>query len=45
MLQLQRQAENSRLGRPWNTLAVSVYLRTYMDESIQPAGFTSWSGE
>jgi hypothetical protein len=33
------------VGRPWNTLAVTVYLRTYMDESIKPAGFTPWSGE
>ncbi|KAG1886658.1 pectin lyase fold/virulence factor [Suillus subluteus] len=33
------------LGRPWNTLAVAVYLRTYMDESIHPAGFTPWSRE
>lgn len=33
------------LGRPWNTLAVTVYLRTYMDESIRPAGFTPWSGK
>ncbi|KAG2124650.1 carbohydrate esterase family 8 protein [Suillus clintonianus] len=33
------------LGRPWNTLASAVYLRTYMDESIQPAGFTPWPGE
>ncbi|KAF9236453.1 carbohydrate esterase family 8 protein [Melanogaster broomeanus] len=27
------------LGRPWNDLATTVYLRTYMDDSIQPAGF------
>ncbi|KAG1777217.1 carbohydrate esterase family 8 protein [Suillus placidus] len=33
------------LGRPWNDLAIAVYLRTYMDESIRPAGFTSWSGK
>ncbi|EGN98149.1 carbohydrate esterase family 8 protein [Serpula lacrymans var. lacrymans S7.3] len=33
------------LGRPWNVLAVAVYLRTYMDESIQPVGFTPWDGE
>ncbi|KAG1838919.1 carbohydrate esterase family 8 protein [Suillus subalutaceus] len=33
------------VGRPWNTLAVAVYLRTYMDESIHPAGFTPWSRE
>ncbi|KAG1743204.1 carbohydrate esterase family 8 protein [Suillus paluster] len=24
------------LGRPWNDLAIAVYLRTYMDESIPP---------
>ncbi|KAG2131809.1 carbohydrate esterase family 8 protein [Suillus clintonianus] len=33
------------LGRPWNALAVAVYLRTYMDESIRPLGFTPWSGQ
>ncbi|KAG9315035.1 carbohydrate esterase family 8 protein [Chiua virens] len=27
------------LGRPWNDLATTVYLRTYMDDSIEPAGF------
>ncbi|KAF9221521.1 carbohydrate esterase family 8 protein [Gyrodon lividus] len=27
------------LGRPWNDLATTVYLRTYMDDSIRPAGF------
>ncbi|KAH7920300.1 carbohydrate esterase family 8 protein [Leucogyrophana mollusca] len=33
------------LGRDWNPEAVAVYLRNYMDESIQPAGFTPWDGE
>ncbi|KAG2109036.1 carbohydrate esterase family 8 protein [Suillus discolor] len=33
------------LGRPWNPLAITVYLRTYMDESIHPNGFTHWSGK
>ncbi|KAM5540887.1 hypothetical protein V8D89_005531 [Ganoderma adspersum] len=28
------------LGRPWNDLATTVYLRTFMDESIQPVGWT-----
>ncbi|KAI0373805.1 carbohydrate esterase family 8 protein [Pilatotrama ljubarskyi] len=28
------------LGRPWNDLATTVYLRTYMDESINPVGWT-----
>ncbi|KAI0088482.1 carbohydrate esterase family 8 protein [Irpex rosettiformis] len=27
------------LGRPWNDLATSVFLRTSMDDSIAPAGF------
>ncbi|EJF60997.1 pectin lyase-like protein [Dichomitus squalens LYAD-421 SS1] len=28
------------LGRPWNDLATTVYLRTFMDDSIAPAGWT-----
>ncbi|KAF8955293.1 pectin lyase-like protein [Flammula alnicola] len=28
------------LGRPWNDLATTVYLRTFMDDSIQPVGWT-----
>ena len=27
------------IGRPWNDLATTVFLRTFMDESIAPAGF------
>ncbi|KZT28756.1 carbohydrate esterase family 8 protein [Neolentinus lepideus HHB14362 ss-1] len=27
------------LGRPWNSLATTVYLNTYMDESIAPVGW------
>ena len=30
------------LGRPWNDLATTVFLRTFMDDSIQPAGWTSF---
>lgn len=26
-------------GRPWNDLATTVYLRTFMDDSIRPAGW------
>ncbi|KAG2365117.1 hypothetical protein BDR07DRAFT_1481796 [Suillus spraguei] len=29
------------LGRPWNDLAITVYLNTYMNESVLPEGFTS----
>ncbi|TFK93312.1 carbohydrate esterase family 8 protein [Polyporus arcularius HHB13444] len=28
------------LGRPWNDLATTVYLRTFMDESVNPVGWT-----
>lgn len=31
------------LGRPWNAQHRSVYLNTYMDASILPAGYTKWS--
>ncbi|EPQ54795.1 pectin lyase-like protein [Gloeophyllum trabeum ATCC 11539] len=27
------------LGRPWNSLATTVYLNTYMDQSIAPVGW------
>ena len=32
-------AEKCFLGRPWNDLATTVFLRTFMDDSITPAGF------
>ncbi|KAH8114386.1 pectin lyase fold/virulence factor [Phellopilus nigrolimitatus] len=28
------------LGRPWNDLATTVYLRTFMDGTVRPAGWT-----
>lgn len=31
------------LGRPWNAQMRSVYLNTYLDASIQGAGFEKWS--
>ncbi|KAF8558296.1 carbohydrate esterase family 8 protein [Imleria badia] len=31
------------LGRPWNEYAVAVFFRNYMDDSINPAGFTPWN--
>ncbi|KAF8817178.1 carbohydrate esterase family 8 protein [Phlegmacium glaucopus] len=33
------------LGRPWNDLATTVYLRTYMDDSIRPTGWTTFSNK
>ncbi|KAH0586491.1 hypothetical protein H2248_007723 [Termitomyces sp. 'cryptogamus'] len=32
------------LGRPWNDLATTVFLNTFMDQSIRPAGFTPFGG-
>jgi pectin methylesterase-like acyl-CoA thioesterase len=31
------------LGRPWNAQHRSVYLNTFMDASIIPAGYTKWT--
>ncbi|KAI0075082.1 pectin lyase-like protein [Panus rudis PR-1116 ss-1] len=33
------------LGRPWNDLATTVFLRTFMDDSIQPAGWTPFNSD
>lgn len=27
-------------GRPWNDLATTVYLRTFMDATVEPVGWT-----
>ncbi|KAI1080195.1 pectin methylesterase family protein [Whalleya microplaca] len=32
------------LGRPWNPLHRSVFMDTYFDPSVLPAGYTEWSG-
>ncbi|KAG8744041.1 hypothetical protein FRC10_010930 [Ceratobasidium sp. 414] len=32
------------LGRPWNDLATTVYLNTFMDASVAAQGFTPWGG-
>jgi pectin methylesterase-like acyl-CoA thioesterase len=33
------------LGQPWNSLHRSVYLNTYMNASIRPAGYEKWSSD
>lgn len=30
------------LGRPWNSLDISIFARTYEDASIESSGFTDW---
>lgn len=31
------------LGRPWNDAHRSIFMNTYFDESILPAGYIEWS--
>ncbi|KAI0405572.1 carbohydrate esterase family 8 protein [Xylaria palmicola] len=38
-------ADKCSLGRPWNALHRSVYMNTYFDPSILPAGYTPWAGQ
>ncbi|KAH7139993.1 pectinesterase [Dactylonectria estremocensis] len=32
------------LGRPWNDLHRSIFMKTYLDASILPAGYIDWNG-
>ncbi|KAH8663274.1 pectin methylesterase family protein [Ilyonectria robusta] len=32
------------LGRPWNELHRSIFMNTYFDASILPAGYIDWNG-
>lgn len=33
------------LGRPWNDLATTVFLNTFMDDSIRPVGWTAFNDD
>lgn len=33
------------LGRPWKTYARVVYIETFLDDLIDPAGWMAWSGD
>lgn len=33
------------LGRPWNDIHRSVIMRSYLDASILPQGYTGWTGK
>ncbi len=39
------KAGKCSLGRPWNAQDRTVYLNTYLDASILPAGFTNWTSD
>lgn len=32
------------LGRPWNELHRSIFMKTYFDASVLPAGYIDWNG-
>ncbi|KAJ8691848.1 hypothetical protein PTI98_011374 [Pleurotus ostreatus] len=38
-------ADRCFLGRPWNDLATTVFLRTNMDDSIRPEGWTPFNSD
>ncbi|KAH9804877.1 putative pectinesterase/pectinesterase inhibitor 12 [Citrus sinensis] len=35
----------SYLGRPWRIYSTTVFLESYIDDFIEPAGWTEWSGD
>ncbi|KAK6236634.1 Pectinesterase [Theobroma cacao] len=35
----------SYLGRPWRLYSTTVYLESYIDDFIDPTGWTKWSGD
>ncbi|XP_058108750.1 probable pectinesterase/pectinesterase inhibitor 12 [Magnolia sinica] len=35
----------SYLGRPWKVYSRTVYIESYIDQFIDPAGWTEWSGD
>ncbi|XP_038696550.1 probable pectinesterase/pectinesterase inhibitor 12 [Tripterygium wilfordii] len=35
----------SYLGRPWRVYSTTVYLESYIDDFIDPTGWTKWDGE
>lgn len=41
---LEESKHKCSLGRPWNSIHRSVLMNTYMDETVLPAGYTTWAG-
>lgn len=39
-----RGSVKSYLGRPWKVYARTVYLESYIDDFIDPSGWTEWNG-
>lgn len=44
LFQSNRQAHQAFLGRPWKTFSRTVFIRTYIDQIIDPSGWLPWNG-
>ncbi|KAG0607998.1 hypothetical protein M758_8G070300 [Ceratodon purpureus] len=44
LFQANRQAHQAFLGRPWKTFSRTVFIRTYIDQIIDPSGWLPWNG-
>jgi pectin methylesterase-like acyl-CoA thioesterase len=44
LFQANRQAHQAFLGRPWKTFSRTVFIRTYIDQIIDPSGWMPWNG-
>ena len=42
---LRERKGKCSLGRPWNDLHRSIFMHTYLDASVLPAGYTKWGGQ
>ncbi|XP_022159648.1 pectinesterase-like [Momordica charantia] len=40
-----RSSVRTYLGRPWNQYSRTVYLQNYLDDLVNPAGWSEWSGD
>lgn len=39
-----RNAHQAFLGRPWKTFSRTIFIRTYIDQIIDPTGWLQWNG-
>ncbi|KAG2672283.1 hypothetical protein I3760_13G033500 [Carya illinoinensis] len=44
-LKSSQSSVNTYLGRPWQEYSRTVFMKTYLDSLIDPAGWMEWSGD
>ncbi|XP_027158606.1 probable pectinesterase/pectinesterase inhibitor 20 [Coffea eugenioides] len=44
-LSLSNATVQTYLGRPWKNYSTTVYMESFMDSLINPAGWAAWSGD